>query len=594
MNARRTALAAGTLTLLAGGLMWLSGSPAESLWSSGVLPDAGLDEDVRLEYTLRYTGNSTVHIPGGALTSTIAIDGRLAIEHVRPIDADSTMLAAEMIALDAAQLQIGEQALRPDLLGARTMMAVHDSGRIEALYFPADAPVLTRQLMQAVLLDLQVIRDDAQTYEVEQDDNNGVLMGAWERTGARALTRHPARYVSLRGFGSSARQSTTGALTVSLHPDGYVETLDATQTLTLTDDGAPLATIQGEIHQSLSRVSRRSGGRQANPLADAGWDAQAPDAEPGRELAAQNALRDRVGTMSWAQMEDLLRSGAVADIEELMWRGTGLLEQNPALAARLGQLHDELAGLGRELAVDLLANADCPDCQAALRDLLARPVNQAAPDFGRAVQAVVMMPSPEAETVDFLRKLSAQHEGQRRRIVQNAAALTARRLAAQGDDGPARTLGAELADEIKRTEDPDARAELLIGLGNLGLEEHVGVALESALDDDPGVRSAAARALRDIPTAEATDGLIGLATDPDPIVQAQAARSMVGRDFSTDDVTTLADEIALGAVGEDADEYILRIARDHRDGDLLLQAMLERGVESDQIRGLIEAALRAG
>ena len=590
MSIRKPALAAAAAAhvLLVGASLLRSQDPAASA-AAVHAPEAG----TALLYDIDYTGDSTITLPDGSpMRAAIDLSGTLEVRGLGPLDADSALVEATFRSLDRGRLTIGAQSTPAELVDQPVRLSVHDDGHVEQLYFTPGTPVLTRQLMQSLLLDTQVLTGEGTAWTAAQQDTSGTLLGQWSRDdGGRTLHRaEAATYTDLTSFPRSLLDGHTAqaALTATLSPDGTLATLSGTTHLVLPGR----ADIQTTVRQTLR--SRRTFEPSEGTDALAGLEAQAPDVAPGAELAAENALRSRVGDMTAARALALLREGSAIANADFAWQVTGLLRLDPALAALLAELHASggLSPDSENLIVDLLAGASTPETMAALRSILARPAVQAGSGYGRTVQALVLAPRPDAEMVAFLSALGEQQVGTPQgRLTRNAAAIVASRLAEQGDDSHVRHLAAETAADLRDAATPQERAELLLVMGNLGQEEYLRDVLPFATDPDAEVRAATARALRNLDSDEARAELLALTTDEDSYVQTQALRSLDPAQMQDEDFGFLLDQIAAGTVGTGSEEWFIQLAQQDARGEALLQALLDQGVESNTLRGQIQAAL---
>ena len=582
---RRLPIYAVSALLLAGvgATLWLASTPDAPV--SPRLPGSG----ETLTYDLAYTGTSEVTLPDGSpMHATIDIHADLALTGGTHLG-ETTLVTARFVDVDQAELELAGRLAMPELGTHPVTVAYDDTGAVVSFFFEPGTPVLTRQVMQSVLLDLQVVTSSE--HPVAQRDTNGVLDASWSQT-ADGLSRTADAYTTFTGFPDAYldHQSVSAPLVVTLEDDGTVAGMTGETHLVLPGR----ANIRTILRTTLiDRTTDSASDRMTTEAALARLEAHAPDAVPGRALAEHNALKGRVGDLTGDRMVERLLEGIPDTDARFAWQATGLLELHPELADRLADLHASgaLTDASADMVVDLLANAGTAASQRALCDILARPDVQSSAAYGRTVQAVVLTPEPTAETARFLAEQARGQAGGQARLTRNAAAIAASRLAKAGDPSIARALGAETVDLLTHTDDPQSQSELLLALGNLGGDDHVDVVLDYTEADEARVRAAAARALRDLDDGDARAELIRLTDDSDSYVQAQALRSLDPDTMSDGDFDELAARIEGGAVRDGAEEWLLKLAENDARGTILVEAILARGVESDTLRGRFQAAL---
>jgi hypothetical protein len=584
MSRRSRLLAASTTLFLIGGVAWWTLGPDEPQLRQ-VFPGE------QLTYDLTYAGLSSVRLPDGSqMTAELSIAGDLELSG-RTQEDDTTVLTARFVDVDDAWLRIGGRELRPELMGQSVTVALDGTGALTTLYFSPDTPVLTQQVMQSILLDLQVVDGGGSTWSADTRDTNGELDALWVRED-NVLERVQARYSSFTGFPDDllTGHAVEAGLRASLTGDGLVSELTGETHLWMEDRADIRSTLRSRLVRRETHTAPDATEERARLTR---LDARTPDAVPGRELAEHNALVGRVGGLTRDLLFERLARGVPESDHSFAWQATGLLRLHPELADELAQLHasGSLGVDSENLLVDLLANAGNPASQRALCDIVARPDVQASDRFGRTVQSIVLTPEPTAETTRFLMDQAASLTGPNARLARNAAAITASRIAESGDPSLARALGAETVAQLTRTDDPRTQAELLLVVGNLRQADHIDVVLTFTDAEEPRVRASAARALRDLDAPDARAELIRLTEDDDSYVQVQALRSLDATTMTDADYTDLAERIANGAVRDGAEEWLLRLAEADPRGRQLLTAMLERGVESDVLRNRMAAAL---
>jgi hypothetical protein len=282
-------------------------------------------------------------------------------------------------------------------------------------------------------------------------------------------------------------------------------------------------------------------------------------------------------------------AGAVADENRWLWRASGLVEQDPSLAAELGDrvAAGELAGQRAELALDLLAAAGTPEAQAALRVALASPAVRAARNYDLMVQRVSLVAHPTPETARFASELYRASGS-----VPTAYALgaVARHLAESGDATGATRYTTQLSEALARSDAPREQAALLGALGNAADPSRVPLVVRFATSDVATVRAATARALRDTDTPIARAELHALFADPTTAVQHQAIEALRKHALGATDLGTLAAHVDT-LHGGNEDGLVTLAAAHGAAGTGLLRAIAARPSTFPELRARIATLL---
>lgn len=451
---------------------------------------------------------ASLTLVGRLLLQPVASDPSWSVLSVREVsEADWSMNGASMPQADER------------FRGGRVYLRHDEEGRVQRVEADADAPAPIARVLETLAFALGRERGEG---PVEVPTSFGRTQAALSRVPGGFQVAHRGQdYVQLR---QADRAEGSGTRTATIDDDGQLGRVDAEESLTLFEGEAErgqrtvrIVMVRTELPDSLPRASLQGTRR---PVAELRGD------------AARNALEQRAGCMSVAQMlEDLRAVGPgsrLPDHDRWLWRVTGLLQLDPEAAAALADacLDGSLEGRARQIAIELLANVGDPPAEAALRRVLADARVMNADDYGRAVQRTLLLRDPEDATIAMLTHQAETLEGEARR---------ASFVAAGGLVGHARGHDRSRGDDAVRrmrqalgaSTDPADRRALVMALGNAAANEALDDLVAAARDEsDPGLRLVAARALGHLESEESSGELTALVADGDPLVQRAAVDAL--------------------------------------------------------------------
>jgi hypothetical protein len=511
--------------------------------------------------------------------ATTRVDMALDVEwHVEAVQQDEAVLLVSVTGVDRHELRVLETDLFPSreealavLGGRQARVRLGLDGVPREVRFQEGAPELFMNMVQWMVGQATVSlgKSGEPSWEAEERGPFGSSLVRYERTGEE-LTRARLRYLSFDAFASGADTLAAAALDGRSHirlRAGLLERVRSDETVRV-DARAGGTELEG---QTSFELSLRSIGRATRPPALVTWAAPMHPGEPvvGRETAAQ-LLDQRIGGMTAAQMLAELKSfangGMMPQHTLWLWRATGLLKRDPALAAELVSfaLAKGTTGKGRALALDMLASVGHAEAQAAMRAILGSPVLASSAQRPTLLQRISFLEAPERETIDLVVSSlrAGKQEGWGDLVYASAHALASasRAAAANGDDGTARQLVRSIAEELAAAQTPEASAALLGALTNATGAEVATIAQRHATSEDPRMRGAAASAVRKVDNREATEMLLALLGDSNAEVQAAALASLGDRKLSEETWRHVATLATSGRIPGSLDGMILNLA----------------------------------
>lgn len=226
----------------------------------------------------------------------------------------------------------------------------------------------------------------------------------------------------------------------------------------------------------------------------------------------------------------LARAPSAEITDREIWQAARRLEATPSLAAELAAVAVAPGTLprGRALALDLLAQANHPEAQAALITATGDPalIQRAGPrQANMLIQRVGMVADPGPALVEHTVALAQGEAPIPRRAALAAAGGLARRLHLAGEAQRAEALLSATVRQGPRA-DPSDEAARILGLGNAARPGDLPAVLAAASDPQATLRRAAARGLQRFHDPGAVTWLATLALDPDASVQRAALRSL--------------------------------------------------------------------
>lgn len=211
-------------------------------------------------------------------------------------------------------------------------------------------------------------------------------------------------------------------------------------------------------------------------------------------------------------------------------RARGLMIAQPEVAHGVAEAFDRArSGAARQVVADMLAQADTPEAQAVLRDLVNREVGAGADDRSLILQRLAFVDHPEPATLELALRLHTQatHTGDRVVVLASMHLLgeLARRLR---DEHPllARVAMTRIRTTLAEAEEPALIAAALGGLGNAGDPADLPRVLDAIATHDDRIRSLGALALRRMPGPSVEPTLLTLLNDNSALVKARASSAL--------------------------------------------------------------------
>ncbi len=570
---------------------------------------------VALTYDLTLSSTDTAalsHGPAGSGAAPSPVEARTTLRgqlrvHRLPADGEHVTLGLRLVALDTASVTIaGREALQPDdraaLSATDAVAELEPDGTVAGLSFAPGTPEVVQNLYMLVATETAVTLGGGARWTAAERTLQGTAVSRYRVVGSAGprltLARERRGYHDLtaaRAAGRALSHRDTGDATVVVD-DGVLARLEAHETLRVGggEDGTELG------HDVSATLVLRTRAAVAARLPPPGPVRQAGELAVRDGLEAR-MLAQRVDGLDGATLLDTLAhagpTGQVPDHNRFLWRATGLLRQQPALAAELGRLFDAATtGVeGRALILDLLVGAGNPASQEALRGAIERGRAAGAPGFAMLYQRLGLIAHPDAATLYFARA-RAQAPGP------------------EGRDAALASYGA-VAGKRLRDGDPRARADvdaLVAGLTGAGDAEEqkahllaVANARDAALEPtlaafaaapDWRVRRATAQALFEARGDVSRRALVGLGGDPDGEVQRQALISIGDRRLPDADLTSLAAVVDRGGMGETGYDALLDVVADDLDrgeARAVVEAVLRQPVQNVRVLGRARQLLAA-
>ncbi|HEY8211202.1 MAG TPA: HEAT repeat domain-containing protein [Myxococcaceae bacterium] len=350
--------------------------------------------------------------------------------------------------------------------------------------------------------------------------------------------------------------------TFTFGAEGALQQVEDREALTVSPvDEAP---TEGWTRLDLQLVERRE---VPAPLPPGG--AVHPLDEVAGSLALdRRLLEQRVAGLTPERMEVDLTihqgAGRIPDQGRWVWRASGLLLLEPALAARL--LDRALAAQAlprtRALIFDLWASAGTVEAQAAMRAALAAlALTSPEEEHGLLVTRLGFLRRPEPETVRFTRALAddAQMPSYSRRAAVGVLGSLVRSLAPTRPE-EARAQHRRLLAGLRAAGTAEDRVAHLIGLGNAGVEGDAPALAPFADDPSPAVRSQVPWSLRSMPSVESREVLLRLLRSPgDDTVQIAALRRLASYPLGDAELVVLERLVRSGALAAAAAGELLGV-----------------------------------
>ncbi len=217
----------------------------------------------------------------------------------------------------------------------------------------------------------------------------------------------------------------------------------------------------------------------------------------------------------------------------------------------------------RVLVLDLLAGAGTFEAQAVMRRLLALAIaRRDSRMFATFVQRLGFVEHPDGPTLRFLMSVLAESRNEPPEI-RAACAYALGAAAGQawraGDHDAAARATDVLRQDLLHAGAPREKAAILTALGNAGIPSDVSTVLRHVHDADPGVRTAAALALRKIDAPAARAALLDMLADAEHKVAHGALVALGEHRLDEGELERLADLVLAGRTALALDARILRL-----------------------------------
>jgi len=509
---------------------------------SAVDDASAVSEAVASRYHLTWTFDTELLAggDGAPLAGHVDLEGTLQLVEIGERDGHRLVAASLLGVTKHDVVVLGRRALADEaavaeLVGPTAWAQLGDDGRVETIYFAPGAPRAFTHLMQQIIGISHVAPQEAPTWTTIEPGPSGVAEVAYTRDGAQ-LRRERVRYTTLTSVPAATQidaPTLTSSATIVLDERGRVVSLVDDEQVAITDAGTGARLYRGKSHFA---ITAERGGRTSivtPPPSLAGYEARSP----GEMAIAGDVDRQLVEGHTGGLTFDGLTKGLTTDwgsrrTEKRQWivKATSLLKLDPSLAPELVEMAfgegTTLSDAQRLTVFEMLAAAGHKEAQAAMRDALGRPA--ARPQQVALVQRFSFVERPDAETVAYV--LAAREGAGADRNYTIATSFTlgsiAKHLRASGDEAAAGEIDAVLQSALAAARTDSDRAELLRALGNAASVVTVPAIQAYATSTDAAVRTSAAWALRDTPTAEARATLFTLAGDSNADVTRSALAAL--------------------------------------------------------------------
>jgi len=466
--------------------------------------------------------------------------------------------------------------LAAEVEGHEALLELDAYGRVVALRTAEATPPLFRYVAQALALDAQLVQGPAKAadYASEEISPRGQLSAVYHADVEHGtLTKAAPVYrklFALAHLRTEAPEILCDGQTEATLVEQGLTSLRVTETLAVSDE-AGQSLLSASTRLTLQRDATKP--LERLPMAAHNWEAFEPTFVNAKATPTAKELAAMAGTLTPAQLRSDLRSfggaGTMPNHSAWLMQAQALLRLHPELCAELVELFQlpYLGSRGRNLILDLLANAGTPEAQLALSRALKSDtaMKASATEQAAAWQRLAFVQSPTPETLAFAEGGYRDSQGP----LHDAATLSLGSLlgaaAEHGDEAGEERLRTLLTQDLTVAPDTRTRARLLDALGNASLPETAALVAGFANDLDPQVRKSAARALRNQEDVDSQAVLIRLLADPDPRVQAAALAALAQRGLTSDTLaalTTLVADHALASENVDAVLNLLAVLPD--------------------------------
>ena len=258
-----------------------------------------------------------------------------------------------------------------------------------------------------------------------------------------------------------------------------------------------------------------------------------------------------------------------------------------------------MSSRGRLQVLELLAGADSPEAQRAMRVALESPAAHSDKKAWEAmVQRFSMVQRPTSDSVQFVEaSYHDAHDTGDRAAAAYALGASAGKLAKMGGDRlVVRSAEEKLVTGLKSASTAEERVNMLGAIGNLGLRDDEQIIASFAKDPSPQVRAAAAWSLRKIDDSEARATLFDIAADSNPSVASSAFQAIGYQTMGNEDWTSLAHVVTSGATPPQADGQLVGLLAQNSSAGApvadMLTALAARNTSDNRVEAAIQHILQ--
>ena len=533
-------------------------------------------------YAIDVTSRSTAENASES-QSEITLEATLFVEVIGPAEDEGTVVRYRFGASsgELSGVEEGEpyEMPMPALDGQRTHAVVGDDGAVLEWWVSADTDLAAQQLFEQLVVELQPQLELAATWSREERTSLGEAETAYEVTAADAMSATIARRrVQYRALhvsptGGFAPERSRASATID---GGVLRTINAHETVQTTLEDLGQIELSFTLDATLMRV-----GRLAEPETVAEVEARVAQASADLPLAQRASLLARLrGMTAESMLEDLFvfgPTGELPNIHEWLWSATALLRLDPTLAADVVSFSSDpnVEGQGHAFALQLLGGAGHAEAQMAMRDILSLPNVQADNGYGQLVQRGVLVSELTEDSVAFYADLAADEDPSVSLSASNVMASAANQALERGDTARSAELARRFVEDFEEASSAEERRERMRVMGNTEDPSMADPILEASYDDDPNIRGAAARGLRNQTGPEVDDRLFELALDGDVHVRRHALESMTEHGVGAATWDALSPSISSGVFGARDEPNLLRALESTEAGSAARAAALD-------------------
>lgn len=484
---------------------------------------------------------------------------------------------------------------------AAVLVQMDSRGKVLAIQGEDNSHELYTRLVHLLLSEWQIdVEAGSASWESLEQNQHGEVLSRYSvetSDNALGLSRQRQQYRALYALGKMQPQLLQSLGRYRLHALGYPIEIEVTETLRVPEQGA--AQLSSNLTTKMKLMERQ-------PLTSRHVSYKITDGQQLMQFAdpqqlEENHLRQRVEGMTAQQLMTALRkasSGQVPDHNRWLWRATGLLTQQPDLAAAVADhaLDPQIGHKARCLALDLLVGAGTEAAQMALLRALSSPVLIKHSRYGLYLQRLSLLKHPNDEVIAHLQQSLQQTTGLQKAAAYNALGAVADHRRQDGDRRSAQQIADQLAQALADEQDPAQQAHLIEAIGNAGQPSQAPLLRPYMASGSAQVRYAVASALRKMDTPIATGMLLDLCADSEANVVNRSLESLGRRDLSDSAFSHLQDLVhsqSLPSPSYHALVSLLHPLLPQPQAAAILQLILQQpGLDSSvktRVRGLLEA-----